>query len=165
MVFNELTDVNTKGSSLFLVCCSLSLQKLNFVGKQMKISVHYASNGFPCEISLLWQTSCWFSWWFLQMSSQSLNIVGCPCRSWPTNTSCFPELFKETPDCEFAGEISPEKVPPELSLSEDYRFRCKLWLHNLYPLLHSVSGCWIHWCFGIKNIRLYLWLIWKWEIC
>ena len=47
VVFNALSDVNTKGSSLFLICCSLSLQNLNFVGKQMNISVHYASNGCP----------------------------------------------------------------------------------------------------------------------
>jgi hypothetical protein len=44
------------------------------------------------------------------------------------NTSCFPELFQEMPDCEFAGRISPGKVPSELSLSEDYRFRCKICL-------------------------------------
>jgi hypothetical protein len=31
-----------------------------------------------------------------------------------------------------------------------YRFRCKIYLHNLSPLLHSVSSCWIHWCFGMK---------------
>ena len=47
VVFNALSDVNTKGSSLFLICCSLSLQNQNFVGKQMKISVHYSSNGCP----------------------------------------------------------------------------------------------------------------------
>ena len=43
-----------------------------------------------------------------------------------------------------AGRISPGKVPPELSLSEGYRFRCKICLHNLSPLLHSVSSCWVH---------------------
>ena len=39
MVFNALTDVSTDGSSLFLICRSLSLQNLNFVGKQMKMSM------------------------------------------------------------------------------------------------------------------------------
>ena len=50
----------------------------------------------------------------------------------------------------FAGRISSGKVPPELSLSEDYRFCCKICLHNLSLLLHSVSSCWIHGCFGMK---------------
>ena len=42
------------------------------------------------------------------------------------------------------GEFLPGMSLLNCSLSEDYRFRCKICLHNLYPLLHSVSSCWIH---------------------
>jgi hypothetical protein len=106
------------------------------------------------------------------VSESQYCSVGCPCRSWLTtvsfifipNTSCFPELFQERPDndCEFAGRISPGEVPPELSLSEDYRFRCKICLHNLSPLLQCIEllDPLMLWD---ENLRLYLWFTWKWE--
>jgi hypothetical protein len=137
----------------------------------MKISVHYASNGCPWEISLLWQTSCWFSWWFLQTSSQSLNIVGCPCRSWPTtvsfifipNTSCFPELFQEMPDCEVCWEDFSRESPSWMVAE----WGLPISLQNMPPQsLTSLAQCielldpLMPWD---ENLRLYLWFTWKWE--
>ena len=82
--------------------------------------------------------------------NQSLNIVGCPCRSWPTtvsfifipNTSCFPELFQETPDCEIAGRISPRKVPPELSrvTTTDFVAKYASTIFNLSCTVYRVVG-------------------------
>ena len=125
--------------------------------KPIKYYTGWAKQMLPllnsCQFHNNWHISFIFSRDF-----PGRNPPSCPCRSWLTtvsfifipNTSCFPELFQETPDCEFAGRISHGKVPPELSLNEDYRFRCKICLHNLSLLLHSVSSCWIHGCFGMK---------------
>ena len=77
---------------------------------------------------------------------------------------CLPSEPLLFADCEFAGRISPGKVPPELSLSEDY---LPISLQNIppqsFPSLTQCIELLDPLMFWDENLRLYLWITWKWE--
>ena len=74
VVFNSPTGALTKCKPLCLTCSSLSLQNLYFVGKHVKVLVHYPHNECHGQISLLQQTPCGFPWGHCQMFSHIVDV-------------------------------------------------------------------------------------------
>ena len=84
-VVNLPTNALTKCKPLCLICSSLGLQNLYFVGKHVKVLMHYPHNGCPGQISLLRQTSCGFPWGHCQMFSHIVHFRISPRRPWSSS--------------------------------------------------------------------------------
>ena len=127
VVFNSPTGALTKCKPLCLTCSSLSLQNLYFVGKPVKVLVHYSLNGCLGPISLLQQTSCGFPWGHCQMFSHIVDVWVSPSRPQSStltfilimNASSFLKFIQEGQNSGSGWNISAREISTKLSLCVD----------------------------------------------
>ena len=150
LIFNPWTDIFTKCFSFCFILISLSLQDLDFVRKELKVTMEDLQNW--CS---LWQRFNFLgdSSWRSQNSEYSqelcrtMNNIGC-CGHLP---HFLPSEFgHQTLNCPSSRYIVPAKIFPALPPCQKNWFCGKVRLDDCYPLLRSIASSWIH--IGVKRI-------------
>ena len=77
VVLNSFTDGLTKFTLFFLIDISLCLVDLQFVWKQLQVSVNDSMHSCSWNVDFLRQWSCWLPWWFFKMLPYFINISIC----------------------------------------------------------------------------------------